>query len=108
MGGSGGPGGGGGWEAELRPSDRHTHKPVHTHKYTDLMVTTWLDQNKAFRQALFSAKLVFLKQLRAKERFFLVGGGGSKTFICLPFGDWIDGKHQGHAIIRHADALLMV
>lgn len=55
------------------------------------MVTTWLDQNKAFRQALFSAKLVFLKQLRAKERFFF-GGGGSKTFICLPFGDWIDGE----------------
>lgn len=29
------------------------------------MVTTWLEQNKAFRQALFSAELIFQKGLRA-------------------------------------------
>lgn len=33
------------------------------------MVTTWLDQNKAFQQALFSAELIFLKRLRAMSWF---------------------------------------
>ncbi len=46
----------------------NTHKHVHTHKHTHLMVTTWLEQNKAFRQALFSAELIFQKRLRALSR----------------------------------------
>lgn len=49
------------------------------------MVTTWLDQNKAFRQALLSAELIFLKRLRDKELF-------SRTcrlfFFFFFFSDW--------------------
>lgn len=67
--------GGGGWDPLS-----NTHKHVYTHKHTHLMVTTWLDQNKAFRQALFSAELIFLKGARSDV---LV----SKTFI-LVFSEW--------------------
>lgn len=52
------------------------------------MVTTWLDQNKAFWQALFSAELIYLKQLRAKAVFnnlgtvfFSVWGGKVKNLV---------------------------
>lgn len=82
---------------ELRPSVKHTQACIHTH----LMVTTWLDQNKAFRQALFTAELIFLKQLRGKELFsrtcrlffffFQSGGLDFKNFyLCTSFGPILD------------------
>lgn len=67
------------------------------------MVTTWLDQNKAFRQALFSAELIFPKQLRAKAVFknlwttffffFFLMWGGLRVLnfhLCTTFGPTSD------------------
>lgn len=67
----------------------HTSMCTHTNTHTHLLVTTWLDQNKAFRQALFSAELIFLKGLRAmcwfQELFSQTGGPAFQNFYsCTP------------------------
>lgn len=88
---------------ERRPFGKHTHthNPVHTH--TLLMVTTWLDQNKASGPPLFSAELVFLKaaQSQGERRVFwwwwwFGGWGGSKTFIGSPCVEafWLEEKQN--------------
>lgn len=67
-------------------TNTHTHNPVYTYTHTHLMVTTWLDQNKASGPPLFSAELVFLKVAQSQGEFSSIGVVlvDSNAFICSP------------------------
>lgn len=56
-----------------------TCKYIHTN--THLMVTTWLDQNKASRLALFSAELILLNFVLVSGNFRLKEGGRSSASV---------------------------